>query len=69
MGIEDISKKAQDLLNDSKVQDALKSDQAEQISDNALDGASGLANKLTGNKFADQVEGVRSEADKKVGTE
>ncbi len=69
MGIEDISKKAQDLLNDNKVQDALKSDQAEQISDKALDGASGLANKLTGNKFADHVEGVRSEADKKIGTE
>ena len=69
MAIDDISKKAQELLNDKKVKDALKSEQSEKISDNVLGGATGMANKLTGNKFADQVEGARSGADKKIGTE
>ncbi len=37
--------------------DALKSEQAEEISDKVLDGAEDLANKVTGDKFADQVDG------------
>lgn len=52
-----------------KAKDALQSEQAEEISDNILDGAEDLANKVTDGKFADQVEGVRDEADKHVGNE
>ena len=49
--------------------DALKSEQAEDISDKVLDGAEDLANKVTGGKFADQVDGLRDEADKHIGNE
>jgi hypothetical protein len=69
MGLEDITKKAQDLLADNKVQDALRSEQAEDISDKLLDGVAGAVNKVTGDKYAEQVEGARETADKAVGTE
>jgi len=38
-------------------------------SDKVLDGAAGLANKITGGKFADQVDGARDAADKAIGNE
>jgi hypothetical protein len=69
MGLEDITKKAQELLADNKVQDALRSEQAEDISDKLLDGVAGAVNKVTGDKYAEQVEGARATADKAVGTE
>ncbi|WP_374946138.1 Rv0909 family putative TA system antitoxin [Agreia sp.] len=69
MGLEDITKKAQDFLGDSTVKDALKSEQAEDISDKLLDGVAGAVNKVTGDKFEEQVEGARAAADKAVGTE
>lgn len=71
MGIEDLAKQAGDFVKDNsdKIQEALKSEQAEQISDKVLDGAAGLANKVTGGKFAEQVEGARSAADGAIGNE
>ena len=78
MGIEDLSKKASDLAgkagevvneNAEKLQDALKSDQAEEISDKVLDGVADTVNKVTGDKFKDQVDGARDAADKAIGTE
>ncbi|MCB1272851.1 MAG: antitoxin [Leucobacter sp.] len=78
MGAEDITKKAEDLAkqagefvkdNADKIQDALKSEQAEGISDKILGGAADLANKVTGGKFADQVEDVRANLDKQIGNE
>jgi hypothetical protein len=68
-GLDDITKKAQEFLNDNKVQEALKSEQAEDISDKVLDGVADTVNKVTGGKFDDQVEGARAAADKAVGTE
>ncbi len=49
--------------------DALKSEQAEDISDKVLDGAEDLANKVTGGKFSEQVDGVRGAIDGKIGNE
>ncbi|MGJ0204486.1 Rv0909 family putative TA system antitoxin [Leucobacter sp. gxy201] len=71
MGIEDLGKKAADLARDNadKVNDALKSEQAEGISDKILGGAADLANKVTGGKFADQVEDVRKNIDGQIGNE
>jgi len=71
MGIEDIVSKGKQLFEDNKdaIQGALKSEQAETISDNALDGAAGLANKVSGGKFEEQVGGIRDTLDKHVGTE
>lgn len=78
MAIDDLGKKASDLAgkakaameeNADKIQDALKSEQAEGISDKALDGLAGLANKVTGGKHADKVEEIRSKLDGSIGNE
>lgn len=71
MGIDDIAKSAGDFFekNKDKVSDALKSEQAEGVSDSVLDGAAGLANKVTGGKFEEQIKGARDAADKQVGSE
>ena len=71
MGIEDLAKQAGDFAkeNADKVSEALKSEQAEGISDKVLDGAADLANKLTGGKFADQVQSARDAADRAIGNE
>lgn len=47
----------------------LKSEKAEHVSDKLLDGAAGLANRVTGGKFADRVESSREAADKQIGNE
>ena len=60
MGIEDLANQAKD---------ALKSEQAEGISDKILDGVADAVNKATGDKFADQVDGARDAADKAVGNQ
>ncbi|MHA3683075.1 Rv0909 family putative TA system antitoxin [Leucobacter sp. HY1908] len=71
MGLEDLAKQAGEFAkqNSGKVADALKSEQAEGVSDKLLDGAAGLANRVTGGKFADQVENARDAIDKQVGNE
>lgn len=71
MGLEDLGKQAGDFVkqNSDKVGEALKSEQAEGISDKILDGAAGLANKVTGGKFADKVEEARDAVDGKLGNE
>ena len=78
MAMEDLGKKAADLAgqagefakqNADKIQDALGSELAGGISDKILGGAADLANKVTGGKFADQVEDVRANLDGKIGNE
>lgn len=69
MGIDDLTAKAKDFLSDNRVKDALKSEQAENISDTVLDGVAGVVNKATGGKFEAQVKGARDTADKAIGTE
>ncbi len=69
MGIDDITGKAQEFLNDNKVKEALNSQQAEDISDKLLDGVAGFADNLTGGKFAEQIDGARDAADNAIGTE
>ena len=69
MDFNDITKKAQKFLEDDKVKDALKSEKAEEISDKLLDSVAGAAQKVTGSKFDEQIEGARKNADKAVGNE
>lgn len=71
MGLEDLGKQAGDFIkqNADKVKEATSSPQAEDLSDKILGGAADLANKVTGGKFADQVEGVRKNIDGQIGTE
>lgn len=60
MGIDDLFGKAKE---------AASSEQAEEISDKVLDGAESLVNKVTGDKFSEQVDGVREAIDGKIGNE
>lgn len=69
VGLDDVTKKAQDLLNDNKVKDALKSEKAEDVSDKLLDGVAGAANKVTGGKFEEQINEAKNKADEAVGNE
>ncbi|ARJ04592.1 antitoxin protein [Cnuibacter physcomitrellae] len=69
MGIDDMTRKAQQFLGDEKVQNALKSEKAEDVSDRILDGVAGAVNRVTGEKHTDKVEKARAEADKRVGNE
>ncbi|WP_209561711.1 Rv0909 family putative TA system antitoxin [Frigoribacterium sp. PvP032] len=66
-GFDDITKKAQEFLKDGKVQDALKSEKAEGISDSILDAVAGAADKATGGKYSDKIAQAKEQADKKVG--
>jgi hypothetical protein len=68
-GFDDITGKAKEFLESDQVKDALKSEQAEDISDKLLDGVAGAANKVTGGKFEEQIDGARDQADKAVGTD
>ena len=69
MGLDDITKKAKDFLDDNKVKEALQSEQAEDVSDKVLGGVADAVSKVTGGKFDEQIEGAKDEADKKVGNE
>lgn len=69
MGLDDITRKAREFLDDNKVKDALKSEQAEDISDKLLDATADAANKATGGKHEDKIEGARKAADDKIGTD
>lgn len=68
-GLDDITNKAKEFLDSDNVKNALKSEQAEDISDKLLDGVADAANKITGGKFEDQITGARDAADKAVGNE
>ena len=70
MGIEDLAKQAGDFAKDNadKIQEALKSEQAEGISDKVLDGLSDLAKKIAPDA-ADKIDEVRDNVDKSVGNE
>ncbi|MFZ4893397.1 antitoxin [Plantibacter sp. Mn2098] len=71
MGLDDLVNKGKALFeeNKDKIDEALHSQQAEDISDKVLDGAADIANKVTGDKFSDHVENARKAADGAVGTE
>ncbi|WP_235933923.1 antitoxin [Paramicrobacterium chengjingii] len=69
MGLDDITNKAKEFLNDNKVKEALNSEQAEGISDKLLDGVADAANKVTGGKFDSKIDDARNAADEKIGDE
>ncbi|MBB4071169.1 antitoxin [Leucobacter sp. OH2974_COT-288] len=78
MSLENIKQQAEGLIakgkealnaNQGKVDETLRSEQAEGVSDKVLDGAANLANKVTGGKFADKVAEVRENLDSKIGNE
>lgn len=70
MALEDAINKGKGLFeqNKDKIEAALKSEQAEQISDKALDGAAGVAKKLAPG-HANKIDELRGKADGAVGNE
>ncbi|PYY36200.1 antitoxin [Curtobacterium sp. MCJR17_055] len=68
-GFDDITKKAQALLQNGKVQDALKSEKAEGVSDKVFEGVADAVKKATGGKYDDKIDAAREQADKRVGNE
>lgn len=71
MGIDDLVNKGKDLYeqNKDKIEDALNSEQAEQISDKVFDGAADLAKKVTPDNMDGAIDDLRNKADDAVGTE
>ncbi|WP_430593374.1 antitoxin [Humidisolicoccus flavus] len=69
MAKEDITGKVKQFLSDPKVTEALKSEKAENVSDNILDGVANAAKKVSGGKFDQQIDSARDSADKHIGNE
>ena len=71
MGVDDIINKGKQLFeqNRDKIEEALKSEKAEDVSDKLLDAVSGAAQKVTGSKYDDQITKARDAADKKLGNQ
>ncbi len=70
MGIEDAVNKGKELFeqNKDKIEEAVKSEQAEEISDKVLDGVADFAKKIAPGA-ADQIDDIRQNADNAVGNE
>ncbi|KTR54395.1 antitoxin [Curtobacterium oceanosedimentum] len=68
-GFDDITKKAQEFLKDGKVQDALKSEKAEDVSDKVLGGVADAVKKATGGKYDDKIDNARDAADERIGND
>ncbi len=70
MGIDETVNKGKDLYeqNKDKIAEAVKSEQAEDISDKVLDGVADFAKKVAPGA-ADKIDEIRDSADKAVGNE
>ena len=71
MGIEDIVHQGKEFLeqNKDKIQETLRSDQAEQVSDSILDAAADFVKKVAPDSIDEKVDGVRESIDAKIGNE
>ncbi len=71
MGIDDIVNQGKEFLeqNKDKIDDALKSEQAEGISDNVLDTAADFVKKVAPDSVDEHVDGVRDKIDGAIGNE
>ena len=69
--LDDLAKKAQGFVEENKdqIQEALKSEKAEEVSDTVLDAVAGKIDDVTGGKHSDKIQGAREEIDKRIGTE
>ena len=71
MGIEDLVNQGKDFLdqNKDKISEALQSEQAEGVSDGALDAAAEFVKKVAPESAHATVDDVRANVDKSIGTE
>lgn len=69
--LDDLGKKAQDFVaeNKDKIDEALNSEQAEDISDKILDSVSDAAKKVLPDEHDAKIDDVRDNLDGKIGTE
>ncbi len=70
MAIDDAVNKGKDFLeqNKDKISDAVKSEQAEDISDKVLDGVADFAKKIAPGA-AEKIDEIRDAADKQIGNQ
>jgi hypothetical protein len=69
MAADDLARRAKQAFQNEKVQAALRTQQAEDVSDAVLDRAAGLADRLTGGRYTEQVAQGRHAADERIGTD
>lgn len=71
MGIDDLVNQGKDFLeqNKDKIDDAIKSEQAEGVSDGVLHAAAEFVKKVAPDSIDQHVDGVRDSIDKSVGNE
>jgi hypothetical protein len=71
MGIEDLVNQGKEFLdqNKDKIEETLKSDQAEDVSDNVLDAAADFVKKIAPDSIDATVDDVRNTIDSKIGNE
>lgn len=69
MGVDDIINKGKQLFeeNRDKIEEALKSEKAEEVSDKLLDGAADAIKKVVPAEHHAKVDEVRENVDKSVG--
>jgi hypothetical protein len=71
MGIDDVVNQGKEFLEQNKeeIAEALKSEQAEGVSDSILDAAADFVKKVAPDSVDAQVDGVRDNIDKAIGNE
>jgi hypothetical protein len=71
MGIDDLVNQGKEFLeqNKDKIDDAIKSEQAEDVSDKVLDAAADFVKKVAPDSVDQHVDGVRDNIDKAIGNE
>ena len=71
MGIEDLVNQGKQFLdqNKDKIDGALKSDKAEEVSDKVLDAAAEFVKKVAPDTVDEKVDGVRDSIDKSIGNQ
>ncbi|WP_350348650.1 hypothetical protein ABIQ69_01600 [Agromyces sp. G08B096] len=69
--LDDLTKKAQDFIEDNKdkIDDVLKSEQAEDISDKLLDGVAEAAKKVLPDEHDAKVDDIKANIDKSIGNQ
>ncbi|MGR0218396.1 hypothetical protein [Agromyces sp. ZXT2-6] len=69
--LDDLAKNAQEFVeeNKDKINEALNSEQAEEISDKVLGAVADTAKKVVPEEHHDKVDEVHSHLDKSIGTE
>ncbi|GAA3633452.1 hypothetical protein GCM10022200_15720 [Microbacterium awajiense] len=69
MGIDDLVNQGKDFLdqNKDKIEDVMKSEQVEDVSDNVLDAAADFVKKVAPEQFHGTVDDVRDNVDGAIG--